>query len=84
MCTAHVYSANILSGTRPKMKKNASSVPKLINGKWPMRLGQKEGQLKKVVAVFPITASKLDINPGGEIYKHLLTYMENLGRKVQF
>ena len=33
MWTAHVYSANILSRPHLKMKKKASSVPKLINGK---------------------------------------------------
>ena len=39
----------------PKIDKNASSVPKIINGKWPVNLGQLEGQLKKVVGAFPIT-----------------------------
>ena len=36
--------------------KNASSVPGLINGKRPVSLGQLEGQLKKLVGAFPITA----------------------------
>ena len=33
--------------------KNASSVPKLSNGKWPVSLGQLEGQLKNVAVSFP-------------------------------
>ena len=43
----------------PKIDKNASSVPKLFNGKWPVSLGQLERQLKKVIGVFPITPSFL-------------------------
>ena len=43
----------------PKIDKNASCVPKLINGKWPVSLGLLEGQLKKVVGAFPITAANL-------------------------
>ena len=62
MCTAHVHSANILSGTHPELIKNASFMPKLINGKWPVSLGQLEGQLKKVVGTFPITAAQSRIN----------------------
>ena len=36
---------------------DASSVPKLINGKWPASLGQLAGGglLKKVAGAFPIT-----------------------------
>ena len=34
----------------PQIDKNASSVPKLTNGKWPVSLGR----LKRVVGSFPI------------------------------
>ena len=40
----------------PQIDKNASSVPKLTSGKWPVSLGQLEAQLKNVVGSFPITA----------------------------
>ena len=56
MSTVHVYSANILSVKWLKSVKIASFVPKLTNGKWPVRLGQNEGKLKKLAVVFPITA----------------------------
>ena len=46
----------------PTIDKNASSVPGLINGKWPLSLGQPEGQLKKVVGVFPITTQQPNVN----------------------
>ena len=46
----------------PKNDKNASSVPKVITGKWPVCLGQKEGQLKKVVGVFPITTRRWPVD----------------------
>ena len=42
MFTMHVYSCP----GHVQNDKNVSSVPKLINGKWSVSLGQKEGQLK--------------------------------------
>ena len=39
----------------PTIKKNASSVPGLSNGKWLTSLGQLEEQLKKMAGAFPIT-----------------------------
>ena len=38
----------------PQIDKNASSVPELTNGKWPVSLGHLEGQLKNMVGSFPI------------------------------
>ena len=63
MSTAHVcLFCKYLVRAMPQNEKNASSVPKFTNGKWPVRLGQKEGPLKKVAGVFPITTStKSDI-----------------------
>ena len=43
-----------------KSVKIASFVPKLTNGKRPVRLGQLEEKLKNLVGVFPITNVKFE------------------------
>ena len=52
MSIVHVYSANILSVKSLKSVKIASFVPKLTNGKRPVRRGKNEGKLKKLAGVF--------------------------------
>ena len=55
--TEHVHSVSFLYVKWLKSVKIASFVPKLTNGKRPVRLGQNEGKLKKLAGVFPITTS---------------------------
>ena len=54
--TEHVSSVNFLYVKWLKSVKIGSFVPKLANGKRPVCLGQKEGKVKKLAGVFPITS----------------------------
>ena len=55
MPTALVYSINILNMELLKSVNIASFVSNHPNGKMPANLGQKEGKLKNLVGIFPIT-----------------------------
>ena len=70
-CTAHDLFCKNLVCAMPQIDKNASSVPGLTNGKWPVSLGQLEGPLKNVVGSFPITTGHSQMSL--KIYLSLVT-----------